>query len=306
MKMVPMRVCWAANVATPVHRNMFQGRNLMVSHLIADGGDFLPPQRSNSSNQELAAWAKEAMLYYKKTGCLETRKELLVHYMDTFVNRLATKIAASVLYKVEQEDLKQVAFFALDNYIDKFDPSLNYKFESFARLRIEGAMLDFIRREDPASRLARSRTKMLARGIEAFRAVHGRKPADEELQHALQLDDKEFIAVMRDFHVPTTITIQSTEENDSGEGVVAMSIEVKNRGCEDVERKDLYSWLCETLGVYDKLIVVLTYTEGLTMLEIGNTIGYSESRVSQRLKHIHDVLKENITDNPEEWWLRAS
>jgi RNA polymerase sigma factor for flagellar operon FliA len=280
----------------------------MVSHPTADGGDFLPSDKNKSNSDGGGGWAIEAMLHYKQTGCLLTRQNLLIYYMETFVARLASKIASSVQHGIEQDDLKQAAFFALDSYIDKFDPSLNYKFESFARLRIEGAMYDYLRREDPASRLARSRTKTISKGVELFSAMHGRKPTDNELQQTLNLNEDEFLAVMRDCHVPTTIPFNSIDNNGDNDGLMStpIEIELKNSGCDKVDRKDLQTWLCETLGTYDKLIVALTYVEGLTMLETGNSIGYSESRVSQRLKHIQSVLKEKITDEQGDLWLRAS
>ncbi len=305
MKMVPMRVCWAANVATPVHRNMFQGRNLMVSHQERDGGDFLSPQRSNTNPQTKAEWAKQAMLTYKKTGCMLTREALLLYYMDTFVSRLAAKIASSVLNRVEQDDLKQSAFIALNSYIDKFDPSRNFKFESFARLRIEGAMIDFLRKEDPASRLARSRSKMIANGIAYFKTQHGRRPTDDELQELLHVDKEEFIAIMRDAHVPCTLSYHPCETEPDNEAACTIHIETKHSCFASIDREDLHAWLFQQLDHYDLLIVTLTYTEDLTMLEIGSVLGYSESRVSQRLKHAHNIIKARLLDHPENLILMA-
>jgi RNA polymerase sigma factor for flagellar operon FliA len=191
--------------------------------------------------------------------------------------------------------------------IEKYNPALNYKFETYARQRVEGSMKDYLRREDPASRLARSRSKMISRGIEEFKAEHGRNPTDEELQLILQLDDNEFAKVIRDSHVPNTLPFHPTDDDEGGnEGLASLSIELKDSGCARVDRKDLNAWLCAQLSTYDKLIVVLTYSEGLTMLEIGHTLGYSESRVSQRLKHIHLILKNKILEEPEGMLLCAS
>ena len=283
---------------------MFQGRNLMVSHQERDGGAFLPPH-AGTTNAQISQWAKDAILHYKKTGCLQTREALLIHYMDTYVSRLAARIASSVMNRVDPEDLRQTAFFALNSYIDKFDPSLNYKFESFARLRIEGAMLDFLRRQDPASRLARSRSKMIARGISDFKTQNGRPPTDIELRHLLQLDESEFLNVMQDVRVPCTLSYHPCETEHEDEVSSAIHIEAKGNCFESIERKDLNAWLYQQLGHYDLLIVTLTYTEGLTMLEIGRVLGYSESRVSQRLKHAHNILKARLIDNPEELLLMA-
>jgi RNA polymerase sigma factor for flagellar operon FliA len=281
---------------------MFQGRNLMVSHQIIDGDDFLSPRRTSIQTQ---TWAKEAMLHYKGTGCKRTREELILYYMDTFVSHCARRIAGRTPRSVEIDDLTQSGYFALHDYIDKFDLSLNYKFESFARLRVEGAMRDFLRREDPCSRLTRSRSKMIAQGIEDFTARFGKPPTNEELRVLLQLDEKEFLAVMKDVHVPCTLSYHPTETDNDTEGSLAIRVEAKCDGYAKVESKDLHAWLYKHLEHYDLLIVTLTYTEGLTMHEIGCVLGYSESRVSQRLKQVHNMLKARLLDHPEELMLMA-
>lgn len=295
------RMGWAVFVHYAHTMQHVSGKKPMVRHL-QDGGDFLPA--NNRRNETPASIAIQTMLYYKQSGCASARDWLIEYYMRTFVRNAARRIASGLPKCVDPDDLEQVGFFGLIECIDKFDPSRNFKFVTFARQRVEGSMRDELRRIDPASRLARKRTKMIAKGIEQFKSECGRSPTDDELMQILHLDEKEFLAVMRDIHVPKTLPFHPVDDDD-GDGLVAMSIELKNSGCEGVDRKDLHEWLCTQLGTYDKLIIALTYTEGLTMLEIGHTLGYSESRVSQRLKHIHAVLKSKILDDPEDWWLRA-
>ncbi len=279
----------------------------MVSHPKSDCGFFLPPYNTNTKNNaEHADLAVKAMLHYKQSGCVQTRNWLFEYYTQTFVRNAAKRVAFGLPKSIDADDLEQVGFFGLIDSIEKYNPSLNYKFETYARQRVEGSMKDYLRREDPASRLARSRTKMIARGIDTFKVKHGRRPTDEELQEVLQLDVDEFSKAMRDIHVPNTLSFHPTDDSDSGDGLAAMSIEFKHSGRDEVDRKDVHEWLCSQLSAYDRLIVILTYTEGLTMLEIGHTLGYSESRVSQRLKHIHAVLKNKISDEPEGRWLCAS
>ncbi len=297
------RLGWAVFVHFPYIATRFREETHMVSHPIPEGDDFSSPLKRRSENND-AQFAAELMLYYKKTNCLESRDWLMTYYMRTFVRNAARRIASGLPKSIDAEDLEQVGFFGLIECIEKFDPNRQFKFETFARQRVEGAMRDELRRIDPASRLARQRTKLISKGIDLFRSQHGRTPTDVELQAILHLDQKEFSAVMRDVHVPNTLPFHPGED-DEGDGLMVSSIELKNSGHEEIDRKDLQEWLCMQLNTYDRLIVSLTYVEGLTMLEIGHSLGYSESRVSQRLKHIHAILKNKLVESIDVSWLMA-
>ena len=283
----------------------------MVSHPLEDGGEFLSPhgelkgfppknrrvERKPKGNA--GEWAVKAMLRYKQTGCSEIREELLVHYMGGYVKHLAIRLASELPSCIEANDLAQAAFFGLSDCITKYDPDRSIKFESYSRQRVEGAMKDYLRKEDPASRLARTRSKIIARGIRQFTAEHGRSPTNEELMNLLQLDQHDFAAVMKDVHIPNTVSFHPTDGNGNEDLSASVHVELNGKGFLRVDREDLHRWLFQQLGYYDRLIVTLHYTENLTMLEVGRFMGYSESRVSQRIKHIHNLLKTRIKDNPE-------
>ena len=287
----------------------------MVSPPLNDGGKFLPPlvevkripsqHQSNgkvikqSAKVNAREWAVKAMLRYKETGCKKTMDELLIHYMGGYVRHLANRVAADLPSCIEADDLAQSAYFGLTDCIKKFDPERRIKFESYSRQRVEGAMKDYLRREDPASRLARTRSKIIARGIAQFMAEHGRTPTNEDLRVLLQLNQHEFSAVMKDVHVPNTISFHPMDSDGNEDLSASVHIELHSKGLMQVDREDLHRWLYQQLGYYDRLIVTLHYTENLTMLEVGRFMGYSESRVSQRLKHIHELLKTRMNDNPE-------
>jgi RNA polymerase sigma factor for flagellar operon FliA len=291
----------------------------MFSHPSQDGGGFLPPhgekedlppehgrRAKRKPRGTTGEWVVEAMLRYKKTGCQITMEKLLVHYMGGYVKRLAIRLAANLPSCIEAEDLAQVAYFGLCDCIEKYDPHRNIKFESFAHRRVEGAMKDYLRKEDPASRLARTRSKIISRGMAQFSAEHGRSPTDDELRSLLQLDQHEFSVVMKDVHVPCTVSFHSTDGNASEDLIASVHVELNSKGFLLIDRSDLHRWLFQQLGYYDRLIVTLHYTESLTMLEIGRFMGYSESRVSQRIKHIHALLKTRMIDHPEMTLLMAS
>lgn len=294
----------------------------MVSHPTQEGGTFLSPhgriEEARTTNQRhgrdhccptvhrSGEWAVQAMHRYKQTGCQATREELVIYYMNGYVKRVAIRIASGLPRCIDAEDLEQEAYPGLCACIDKYDPKLNSRFEGYCCRRIEGAMRDYLRREDPASRLARARSKAIALGTEKFMTQHGRPPTDEELRARLQLDPAEYTLVMRDIHVPCTVSLHPMDGNDHEDVMAAIHIQQNNPEIDGIERADLYKWLCQHLDTYDQLIVTLYFTENLSMLEIGCVLGYSESRVSQRLKLIIALLRTRIDDYPEVLTLMAS
>lgn len=283
----------------------------MSSHPRKDGGVFLSPpllsqrqKRREKTNDQ--CWAVKAMLKFKKTGCPITKELLVVYYMQGFVRRSAARVAKGLPSCVDISDLEQTAYFGLNDCIEKFDPSRKIKFESFAKLRVEGAMRDFLRREDPVSRVTRQRSKKIARSIEQFTTERGRPPTNDELQERLDVTDDEFVVIMKSVVVPNTLSMCLVEHDDHEDVAPIGFIEQRDISLSMIDQLDLREWLCEQLCVYDKLIVTLHFVENLTMYEIGRVIGYSESRVSQRMKHLLQLLRTKLVDSPETRMLLAS
>jgi RNA polymerase sigma factor for flagellar operon FliA len=280
----------------------------MVSHPTKDGGDFLPqhgkveaiieakePQTFPASE----AWVTCAMSHFKACGCRETRDQLLEHYMVAFVRPIARNFAARLPKSVDPEDLEQCAFIALNSQLDKYDTTRNVCFEAFARLRIVGAMHDQLRRDDPVPRLARARTKMLEEERMSFNKEFGCNPTEEELRLRMGLNEMEFCTVYRDGHAPSTIGMQTTEFDSEYDCAPIHYIgnDVQTRVA---EQNDTHHWICRCLDKRDRLILTLYYYESLSMLEVGQSIGCSESRVSQRLQHIYKALRFWLNEHPEE------
>jgi RNA polymerase sigma factor for flagellar operon FliA len=284
----------------------------MVSHPKKDGGDFLPLHGKTESETEFKrtafpaseAWVKCAMSHFKACGCKATRDQLLEHYMVAFVRPIARNFAARLPKSVDPEDLEQCAFVALNNQLDKYDTSRNVCFEAYSRLRIIGAMHDQLRRDDPVPRLARARTKMLEEVRISFNKEFGCNPSEEELRLRMGLNEAEFSAVYRDGHAPTTVGMQTTEYNDEHDFAPVHYIG-SDVHTSIAEQNDTHHWICKCLDKRDRLILTLYYYESLSMLEIGQSVGCSESRVSQRLQHIYKALRFWFNEHPEELKLMA-
>tara|TARA_B100001123_G_C14526781_1_gene716586 strand:- start:205 stop:507 length:303 start_codon:yes stop_codon:yes gene_type:complete len=96
------------------------------------------------------------------------------------------------------------------------------------------------------------------------------------------------------------------EQHDDEDAHLVMLVESKDRSFHTLERADLREWLFDRLCNVDKLIVTLHFVERLTMLEVGNVVGYSESRVSQRIKHVLKLLHMRLHERPDIALLMAS
>ncbi len=275
----------------------------MTSHPRTDDGVLLTPQKREGSEE---AYAQTLMTEYKSGGCEQTKILIAEHYMNGFVKKIANRVAYSLPSCIDVRDLEQCAYFGLIDCIEKYNPTRNVKFESFARLRVEGAMKDFLRKEDPVSRLARQRSKLIAKGINQFQCEYGRLPTDGELKHRLGVNDDEFNTLMKDQSTPSTLSMSIAEQQDEEDVNFVMMIESKDFSFESLERADLRGWLFDQLCNVDKLIVSLHFVERLTMLEVGNVVGYSESRVSQRIKHVLKLLHMRLHERPDIAMLMAS
>ncbi|MBC8523070.1 sigma-70 family RNA polymerase sigma factor [PVC group bacterium] len=285
----------------------------MVSHPQKDGGDFLPQlgkveveikERGPYTFPASEEWVMGAMSHFKTSGCRETRSKLLLHYMVDFVRPIARNLASTLPRCIDADDLEQCAFVALQDRLDKYDTTRNVCFEAFARLRIMGAMLDQLRRDDPVPRLARARTKLLDQERMSFIKEFGHSPTEEELRSRLKLTETEFDTVFRDGHAPSTVTMQTSEFGDDSDFAPIHYIG-HNVQLNFVEQKDLHHWICKCLDKRDKIILTLYFYESLSMLEVGQSIGCSESRVSQRLQHIYKSLRFWLSEHPEELSLMA-
>jgi RNA polymerase sigma factor for flagellar operon FliA len=163
--------------------------------------------------------------------------------------------------------------------------------------------MDELREYDPVPRLVRSRQATLDRFESAFVGAHGRAPEPAEIAGELGLADGEVGKLIRDGRAGRYLSMNEPGMfDDSGRPVEHGDLLPDTRLEEPGEAADREAWwarMCEGLDRADRLIVVLYYREGLNMREIGRTLGFCESRVSQRLKAILARLKARLTGEPE-------
>lgn len=186
---------------------------------------------------------------------------------------------------VEFDDLCSAGVFGLMDAIDAFDPERGVKFEIFGLRRIHGAIIDELRKMDWVPRLTRSRASKINAAILALEIQLGRPPTIEDLAARLELSVGELEKLMQKAEALGLISLHKKwYETDGQEGVEELDL-LEDRKGEDptlrLRQADLLRLATRGLNRNERLLIVLYYYEGITMKQIGATLGLSESRVSQ-------------------------
>jgi RNA polymerase sigma factor for flagellar operon FliA len=199
---------------------------------------------------------------------------------------------------VELDDLISAGVFGLMDAIDAFDLSRGVKFETYCVPRIRGAMLDELRTMDWVPRLVRSKASKLGEATKTLEAKLGRAPSEIELSQHMGITVPELERMILEANAVNLISLNKKwYETDSYKDVREIDILEDKKG-EDptrrIQKNDLMRLVTKGLNRNERLIIILYYYEELTMKEIGNTLGLSESRVSQMHSSIVGRLKDQL------------
>jgi len=227
----------------------------------------------------------------------EIRNRLIENYFP-LVRYNAERVWAKLPEGVDINDLISAGVFGLMDAIEAFDLTRGVKFETYCVPRIRGAMLDELRTMDWVPRLVRSKASKLGAAQKALEAELGRPPLDTELAKKLGLSLDEFHKMRSDASAVNLVSLNKKwYETDSYKDVREIDILEDVKG-EDptggIQKRDIMRLVTKGLNRNERLIVILYYYEELTMKEIGQTLGLSESRVSQMHSSIVARLKDQL------------
>lgn len=219
---------------------------------------------------------------YTKTKDLKLREELIIKY-TYLVKYVAGRLYASYGNNVEFDDLVSYGIFGLIDAIDKYDLSRGVKFETYAQLRIRGAIIDQLREMDWLPRSVRQKSKELEKTYYELESTLGRPATDEEMADRLGVTVEEFQKKIQNIN---TYSIVSLDDLLEQKREVVCSAEERQEDApenvvENTEVKEILIDTINTLPEKEKKIVALYYYEELTYKEIGKLLSISESRVSQ-------------------------
>lgn len=238
---------------------------------------------------------------YEKTKSSDIRERIIIEYAP-LVKLVAGRLSMYLGHNVEYDDLVGYGVFGLIDAIDKFDFSKEVKFETYASLRIRGAILDQIRKMDWIPRTVRQKQKKLEQAIRELELSTGKYPTDEALANALEISVDELNEWQSNVKVNNLISLNEYIEQGSE---IEMD-PVRNSHFEQpekiVEREDLKVILAkslEDLTEKERTVVVLYYYEELTLKEISRVLEVSESRVSQLHTRALQKLRKRLGNQIE-------
>jgi RNA polymerase sigma factor for flagellar operon FliA len=220
---------------------------------------------------------------YAKNPTRELREKIILEYAP-LVKVVAGRLSMYLGYNVEYDDLVSYGIFGLIDAIDKFDACKEVKFETYASLRIRGAILDQIRKMDWIPRTVRKRQRDISNAIKDIESRTGRTATDEEISKELGITNEEYDDWQSQMKVTNVISLDEFTESGANDISESTTVSRYDLPEEAVEREELKVVLRESLDQLtekERQVILMYYYEDLTLKEISNVLEVSESRVSQ-------------------------
>jgi len=238
---------------------------------------------------------KDLWQQYRRTGDAGLRDRLILTYAP-LVKYVAGRLASGLPAHVDDDDLVSYGLLGLIGAIERYDPDRDVKFETYAITRIKGSIIDELRALDWVPRSVRSRARDIERTIAELESRLGRAPSDEEIAGRLGLSQDELDESLSDISRTSIAALDELWTVSAGGDQISLIDTI-----EDAQGKDPISALASTemreaigeaisgLPEREKLVITLYYYEELTLREIGEVLGVTESRISQL--HTKAVLR---------------
>lgn len=235
---------------------------------------------------------------YAKSRSPEIREKLILEYAP-LVKLVAGRLSMYLGYNVEYDDLVSYGIFGLIDAIDKFDSMKAVKFETYASLRIRGAILDQIRKMDWIPRTIRQKQKKIDAAIKEIEAAQKRPATDEEIAESLGISEEDYLSWQSQMKITGVVSLNEFMESGS-EIPAEQTDQHRFESPEDVIEKDelkqVLQQALELLTEKEKKVILLYYYEDLTLKEISNVLEVSESRISQLHTRALQKMKAKMGD----------
>lgn len=246
------------------------------------------------------AGRKKLWTEYDKSRTPELREKIILEYAP-LVKLVAGRLSMYLGYNVEYDDLVSYGIFGLIDAIDKYDYAKEVKFETYASLRIRGAILDQIRKMDWIPRTIRQKQKRIDAVCKDIETRLGRSATDEEIASELGISDDEYLEWQSQMKITNVVSLneymeQGAEVPAEGNQFTTARFDSPEENIEKDELKKVLEESLEQLTEKEKKVILLYYYEDLTLKEISNVLEVSESRISQLHTRALQKMKTKMGD----------
>ena len=241
------------------------------------------------NKQQTSKFKDYTSAYFNNQGKQDPgkRDELILHYTP-LIKYIASRLASRLPPQVSLDDLISSGIIGLIDAIDKFDLEKKVQFKTYAEFRIKGAMLDELRSLDWVPRSVRRKSAELERAYNSLEKKLGRPAKDEEVAQFLNISLDNFHKLLDETKSVTFMDIEILRQKSPDTSSSDFISDLFSADGDDpftainlAELRDLLAQAIESLPEKEKLTVSLYYYNELTMKEIGQVLGYTESRISQ-------------------------
>ncbi len=227
----------------------------------------------------------------------EKKNNLVVHYIE-LVRIMVLRIMPTYHKRVEFDDLMSCGVLGLMDAIDRFDMSRGIQFETYAKKRIYGEMLDYMRAQDFISSSMRSRINKLKDATQKLQADHQREPTQEEIAGYMGLNVSQVEKIAQDDYLCSIVNFESLLAGYGEESVQIQDDTAQGNPEEHMLQKEMSRLLAsaiEDMPENESKVLKLYYEEELLLREIAQILGVSESRISQIHKKALVRLREVLS-----------
>ncbi len=213
------------------------------------------------------------------------KDELAIQYLPA-VKAMAFRLKERLPSSIDYMDLSAIGTEELIKLARKYDDTLNDSFWGYAKKRVYGAMLDYLRSLDVMSRSSRKLIKAVDYAVEDYRAIHDEEPSDEELSEILN----ESVEKIHEARVASSIyTVMPLQDQ--------LHVGDEGASLENIEKEELINVIKGVLSKYpqrEQMVIQLYYFEELSLKESSEVLDITESRISQIHKSVIHKIKESI------------
>ena len=234
---------------------------------------------NNSPAEAAALWQD-----YIKTRSQECRNRLVEHYLP-LVKLVAGRLAMNLPQHIDKDDLLSSGFFGLLDAIERYDMQRKNKFETYASVRIRGAMIDYLRSRDWLPVVVRQRIRKYEQVVSKLEDELGRAATEQEIAASMEITVAELRTILAHLGASTMSPLDEFLTSELAESTEREPESV-------VERRDMQDTLAKAIDKLpekERMVVSLYYYDGLTLKEIGLVLKVTEARISQL--HSRAVLR---------------